>query len=311
LEGLETELERAITVFEELDDDLGLTRAWNLLWDSRQARGLTAQQVETAERAVEYSRKAESPQDHSWALGNLCWSIADGDLPVPDGIDLCAKQLERVANRANGAILEAFLAYLHALEGNFPVAREHMVRSRDVEEFGHPFHTGVVQLMWGRVELLAEDPHADERALAPAWEGFVRTGDGWFAPIAAADLARALLEQGRPEEALETLETIDEASAASDPEILIKRRSCLARTIAELGRTDEALDLAHEAVEIASLSDFPIFYGDALLDLATVESGARSREDAASHLEHALKLYRCKGATVRATKAEALRAALQ
>jgi class 3 adenylate cyclase/tetratricopeptide (TPR) repeat protein len=306
LEALEAELERAIGVFEELDDDLGLVRAWNLLWDSRHARGLTAEQVEIAQRAVEYSRKAESPQDHSWALGNLCWSIADGALPVPDGIDLCTSHLEQVANRANGAILDAFLAYLRALGGNFTEAREHMVRSTDVEEFGHPFHTGVVRLMWGRVELLAEDPHAAERALAPAWEGFVRNGDGWFAPIAAVDLSRALLEQGRPEDALETLGTIDEASAASDPEILVKRRSCLARTLAELGRTEEALSLAREAVQIASQSDFPIFHGDALLDLAAVETSVGSRKDAASHLEEAVKLYRGKGAAVRVTKGEAL-----
>jgi tetratricopeptide (TPR) repeat protein len=306
LEALEGDLDQAIAVFEELGDDLGLARAWNLLWDVRQLRGQPEEQVEIAERAVEFSSRAESPQDHSWALGNLCWSAADGDLPVTAGIELCTEHLERATNRANRAILEAFLSYLRALEGDFDSARAHMLRSRDVAEFGHPFHTGVVQLMWGRVESLALDSSAAERALRPAWEGFIAAGDGWFGLIAAVDLSRSVLAQSRTAEAQEILETIDDGSVASDPEILIKRRSTLARVLAELERPEEALLTAQEAVTLARQTEFPIFRVGALLDLVEVLRVMGRSAEAIPLLEEALTLCDEKGAQLLESRIEAM-----
>jgi hypothetical protein len=115
-----------------------------------------------------------------------------------------------------------------------------------------------------------------------------------------------VVAQGRAQEALEILDTIDESSVAPDPEILINRRSIRGRAPAALGRSDEAIEAAQEAVAMASRTEFLIFRGDSLLDLADALRTLGRPAETHPLVEEAVRVYQQKGAVVPAAKAKAV-----
>jgi tetratricopeptide (TPR) repeat protein len=109
--------------------------------------------------------------------------------------------------------------------------------------------------------------------------------------------------QGRYDEA-ESL-TLVSREAASDDDIVsqVKWRGVLATVLARRGEAGRAEALAHEAVALASPTDFPLLQGHALEELAEVlELGGRA-DEAVAVLEEAIRTHDAKGDIASATAA--------
>jgi tetratricopeptide (TPR) repeat protein len=119
-------------------------------------------------------------------------------------------------------------------------------------------------------------------------------------------LARAVLAQGRPEEAAELAAEADRLTAPQDVLTQGLWRGARARALAQVGRHDEALALAREAVAVLEPTDLLSYRGDAMLDLAAVLSMSERREESERAVRAAVALFERKGNAVAAERAQQL-----
>ena len=198
LDALRATLEEAVRTFERRDEPLGVVRARNLLWEIWQWRGETEQQTSAAITALEAADRVASAEDTDWAICNLGFALLDGPDPLPFATQKLQEWHDRMQDRAGRIMLGAFLDYASALAGDTATA----VRGIDRADLvGTAYVTEVPRLMWGRVALAARDYPAAERQFRAGWEAARAADDNWFGPLAASELARALLEQRRIGEA--------------------------------------------------------------------------------------------------------------
>ena len=132
------------------------------------------------------------------------------------------------------------------------------------------------------VELLAGNPAAAEESLRKGYRALEEMGERMFLPTTAAFLARAVLEQGRDEEAEDLAKLSAQLAAKGDLLSQILWRGVRARVFARRAQFEEAEALAREAVALAQRTDFVNHRADALLDLSQVLKASR-RVDEVRH----------------------------
>jgi tetratricopeptide (TPR) repeat protein len=192
---------------------------------------------------------------------------------VPEALAETTQLLEAV--RGNPAA-EPFVlgghAYLLAQADELDAARAALARMRNIAN-----RLGQRIVLWaswgqnvGRTELLAGDPERAERALRPCYQALRRAGDRGFSSTIAGQLAHALTELDRPEEAAAFAAEAREAAGAADVLSQLLWRSALAKAVAAQGEHGEAGRLSAEAVALAETTEWPNVLGDALLDQARV-----------------------------------------
>ena len=106
------------------------------------------------------------------------------------------------------------------------------------------------------MDSLAGDHSGAERHLLTAKQAFIEIGDHLFLSTVLVDLARAIYDQGRYEDARALTEEMDHWPAPADTEWQIKRRIVRALLFARAGEGREASELVTEAVGIAAESEF-------------------------------------------------------
>jgi hypothetical protein len=206
-------------------------------------------------------------------------TLVFGPVEVREGIRRCEAVLAGDPPPLLSATAARAVAALLAMAGDFDGARERVERDRTiVADLGLPVIAAHAVEVYGLVELLAGDPAAAERELRPAYEAVAAIGE-LSAPTLAAMLARAVAEQGRPDEARELVET----SRRAAPEDDLTTQAQL-RLAGALATGDDGL--AREAVELAERTDFLNLRADALAVLARLTGGDTSA---------AAELYRRKG----------------
>ena len=114
------------------------------------------------------------------------------------------------------------------------------------------------------VELLAGNPAAAEESLRTGYRALEEMGERMFRSTTAAFLARAVLEQGRDEEAEELAKLSAQLAAKGDLLSQILWRGVRARVLARRAQFEEAEVLAREAVALAQATDFVNHRADAL-----------------------------------------------
>ena len=193
---------------------------------------------------------------------------------------------------------------LEALRGRTDAARRMVAASRKmVEELGITHRLLEADAFAGRIELLEGDATAAETSLRRAYEGLRDLGLGIDAAQAAALLARALLAQGRAEEA-EALSRDSEALAGDDLQAAIAWRGVRAEALAQRGLHDEAVELAQAAVAIAAATDALLDHADARLALAAALRAAGRGGEADAEQRRAIELWEAKGATLLAERVQ-------
>jgi len=291
----------AIPVFQRFEDELGLCRARRLeAWlHWLEARGEAA--GEAWERAAAHARLAGDQHVRNDILTWIASSLWFGPTPAEEGIRRCEAMREEVSEspESDAAILR-HLAGLHAMVGRFEHARRLLATSNAVyADLGLTLNAATSQNE-AVVELLAGNPAAAEESLRVGYRALEEMGERAFLSTTAAFLARAILEQGRDEEAEDLADQSARLAASRDLLTQVLWRGVRARALARRGEIREAVALAREAVALAEATDFVNHQADALLDLSEVLEASRHGDEAVVAASGALRLFEMKGNVVAA-----------
>ena len=291
---------------EALDDDLGLTKAWQLVAMGDQTSCRYAKAEEDLLHALRYARRLGDRLEESEVRVSLLNCLYDGGLPADDGIRRCDAELQ--AARGDWMLEASALARsggFHAMRGSFDLARELIDRSVALCD---EFHVLNVYPTFERrdVEMLAGDFAAAEEWLRRAERNLSPLHEWWGLGFGVrASLADVLCAQERYDE-VERLTEVLPAGASDSVKAHVLWRSARAKALARLGRADEAVPLAGEAVGLAERTDGLNLRAGALLDQAAVLRSCDRDEEAAQDIEKALKLYERKGNIVMAERTRRL-----
>ena len=296
-EPLRRQVEEAIAVLERLGDERGLARAWRLLGYERFVQCRIEPAEQAIANAIEHARLAGDERLEAYGRGMPTAAAFWGPLPATAGIERCRRQLaDADGNRYVEASARCALGALVAMEGRFGEAREEVARGTAIAEtFGRDYLSAVYSQFAAAVEFLAGRPDAAETRLVGGYRALERLGETGERSNVAADLAHALLAQGRDAEAAGYADTSRSLAAREDLYAQVRWRGAMARVLAGQGRGAEAERLAREAVTLAERTDMLNLQAAALLDLAaTARAGGRPDDGVAATLE-ALALYERKG----------------
>jgi class 3 adenylate cyclase/tetratricopeptide (TPR) repeat protein len=296
--------ERAIEIFEELGDDLGLARAWRRISVVRRLRCNFESAAEAAKIGLVHARRAEAAQEEARLVDEICSALLFGPAPADEAIERCEQLLtESGGSRVTEANVSSSLAGLRAMRGDFDEARASIAASRGVyADLGLRFAIAGLAQISGSVELLAGETEAAERELLAGYEILAEVG---ARGLLAGELARTFVAEGRLSEAAEYVSIAEEASGGDiAPQILW--RSAKAQISASAGDGDAAVELATEAVRLAETTDGLPMIADAQLALAEVLGLAGREAEALEAAERAAESYERKGHLVGGRAVEAL-----
>jgi len=313
IEEAEEAVERAVTVFTELDDEHGLARAWNLIGRMEWIKGRAAAMETALERGLTHARQAGNDRDVASILRLLPLAALFGPRPIEDALERCEEiRREAAGDLGVEAVVTMAIAVLQARLGRFDDARRLERRSEDLfRELGLSVSRSGVGMYAGTIELLAGDPEAAERELRAAVEALEQLGDRAGLATAAALLAEALCEQERDEDAERYAIVAAEGASPDDQVSQVIWRGVRAKIFARRGLGAEAERIAREAVALAAKTDFSWLHGNALVVLGTVLHAAPNDGGSREALEDALRLYEAKGDLVSSRNTRALLAELQ
>jgi class 3 adenylate cyclase/tetratricopeptide (TPR) repeat protein len=300
--------ERATPVFEASGDQLGLSAAWVLVANAYWFRSRYDETMEEVlERARGYAQRAGDRRTMSWVLGTMCRVALVGPLPVDQGIRRCL----RIRRQHRGEptlqpVVDSMLAVLEAMRGRFARARQHYQRSHvTLDELGLNVQLASFRMYAGWAELLAGHTTVAERQLRMGYEALERMGGQSYLSTTAAFLARAVLAQGRYDEAERLTQVCEDVTPDDDRVTQAMWRGTRARLLAMRGDAG-AEPLVRESVELSLQTDCLNMQADALLDLAETLRLLQRRDESMDVLAQAIQLYQAKGNLASATTVEVL-----
>jgi DNA-binding SARP family transcriptional activator len=304
--------EESLAAFQEAGDELALGRAWQVLWDLQQWRGAAAAQEHAAEQGREHARRAGSRLDEAGSLGRLGRPVLDGPMPANEGIHKLQALLDELGGDPLGkAIVDGYLAPLLAMQGRFDDGRRLVAESSaTMRELGMNQLRTLIDVLNGRVEMLAGAPAAAEKVTRTGAKRSIETADTWFYALSSVDLARAVCDQDRPAESLQILDESELRPSPPDRELFVERLTVRALALGRMGYLAEAETAAIAAVRHVEGTEFLGYHAEALLALAEAQRLGGQAEAAASALEEAASLFERKGNVVSAAKARAMLAEL-
>ena len=298
--------EHAIPLLEELNDQLGLAKAWWLRSEADVIAGRWGARAEALERALEHARRVPDAREESTVVALLAQALEYGPTPVPEAIRRCEELRDAAPDDAAVAAIASTLGALHAMEGDFDEARELCAQARALwEDVGRRYLRMGGSLAAASVELLAGDPEAAVRELRWAYDELERMGERGMRSTVAAFLAQALVARGRYEEAEEFTKISEETGAEADVVTQAIWRSTRAHALAHRGNVVTAERLAREAMKLAAGTDFLDLQAGAFLSLAEVLRAAGRTEAVRPLVELAKSTYERKGNVVGALRAGA------
>jgi class 3 adenylate cyclase/tetratricopeptide (TPR) repeat protein len=302
------EVDRALPIFEAAGDEVGQTLAWRLrsgIYGMAQRFGDYAK---AAEQVIVHARRAGDVRAETRAAITYATAAVYGPTPVAEAIAEC----ERLVASSSGdqialVTIKLQLAQLYAMRGEFDRARELYRGSRErLEDVRAGIAAARTSIDSSLVEMLAGDPAAAERELRLDRQALTALGESFYRFTVEGLLARAVLAQGRVEEAAGIIAGVRDGAAADDLDAQALWRSVFARVLAASGDPAGGLAFASEAVALRRDSDSPMFLADALEDAGRVMRAARHERDAQTALTEALELVRAKGDLVSEVRLQAL-----
>ncbi|MGA9278790.1 ATP-binding protein, partial [Ilumatobacter sp.] len=302
LEVAESAAESAADELASLGDQAGEAKARLVLAGALARLGRIGDCERQLDMALNAARASEDGRRIAAVLGAAPVAALWGPSPVSRAGGRCLDviRLLRITTGSPGveATATRCQAVLEAFRGRFDTARTMLAEARaTVEELGLRHGLLETELYSGIVELLANDPVAAEPFLRSAYGGLGRLGIGADAGQAAAHLSRALLLQGRLDEADE-LAADSEALAGQNPQTSIAALTARAEILAARGDLAAALRLAEAAVALGADTDIVIDHGQANVALARVRLAAGDMGGTLQARRAAEALFEQKGATI-------------
>jgi tetratricopeptide (TPR) repeat protein len=249
-----------------------------------------------SERLLDAARTANDRPNAFQALHFLALSGALGSKPVGEALSAT----QRLRAIAQGPVEEAAVAMpeglLLGMRGELDEGRQLIRRARATfSEFGLRLQAVSSARAEALVERYAGDSAAVERLLRRACDELRAAGETGFLSTEVGELADALYELGRYDEAEAATRESERLTQQADVASQIVWRRGRAKVLARRGEVDEALRLAREAIGCAEAPDELEALGDAYRDLAEVERLAGRADGAEEALEQALAAYERKG----------------
>jgi predicted ATPase/class 3 adenylate cyclase len=296
--------QQAIDVFTGLGDDLGLARAWRRISAVHRLRCRFATASDASEVGLVHAQQAGAMQEEARLVDEICTALLYGPAHVNEAIHRCESLLADVRDsRVTTANVSSSLAGLKAMRGEFDEARACIAVARRVySELGLRFAIAGLSQIAGAVESLADDLDAAERELREGYEILAEVG---ARGLLAAELAQALVAQGRLVDAGEYVSVAEEASGGDiAPQIIW--RVAKARISLANGEAAEAIALAARGTALAEQTDALTLIGDANVALGEAFRAAGQQADATAAARRALDAYTAKGHTVGERAADTL-----
>jgi class 3 adenylate cyclase/tetratricopeptide (TPR) repeat protein len=296
-ERLVEEASRMLEQSDGAEDDAMLATLWRLLAWAHGTSGRYGLATGAAERAMEYARTANDGRQIRLAASLYALAALHGPTPVPEAIERC----ERIASEAQGdrrtqGLVTSILSALLGMRGDFDRARRLSAEARELlGELGPTVAGASTSLEASRVESLAGDLLAAERALRRDYEALTQLGERYLLSTVAGELARVLYAQGRIDEAEKISRHAQELADSDDIASTTLWRTVQAKVLARKGNRDAALILIGEAVDLLKRTDSVVAQAETLVDLAEVLRLAGRRKDAEEVLEGAVELFEAKG----------------
>lgn len=301
-------VEDALRLFGDIEDNLGLAKAWHAKAYTYWTAGRLIRAEAAARRAINFARRAGDEQLEAGVVSSRCFILFWGPRHV-DEVARYVKQTLEWARSRGIRRLEAdalrILARIAAMGGRFPEARAGLKDAEEAEVPGDLLILVGEYLSVGIVEFLADEPVAAEQVLRGGRKEVARLGGTRQLVSLDLLLARALAMQGRDDEAMERTRDCERSALESQRDAQIKWRAIRALLLARQGDLDAAERLATEAVDRAEASEQHDSTAEVLADQAHVLKLAGREEDAQVQAGHALALYERKGNLVGAARVRA------
>jgi DNA-binding SARP family transcriptional activator/tetratricopeptide (TPR) repeat protein len=280
----------AIPIFEALEDERSLGRAWMLSgWIRGGALVQNADWQDAAERALAHYQRAGWRA--STCIGHIAAALYHGPTAAPTAIERCHALLEEAVDDLPAeAAVATHLGGLYAMTGDFGMARPLLERGRFLyTELGRkPALRRTCNVIEAAVGRLRGELDAVAELLEASCAELLATGDIFHLASQAAELADVLVELGRLDAAELWLRRADEHRHPRDVEGSI----FVLRTRARL---DGDLNLAQEAAQLADATDALNLSASVQVALADLLKRGGRRADATRALRTARDLYRRKG----------------
>jgi class 3 adenylate cyclase/tetratricopeptide (TPR) repeat protein len=292
-------VEEALAIAERTGDPAQLSKAHGALGSLAIGVGRLGEARREGERALDAAQRSGDPILEGYARGSLASVMFQGISPAPD-IDRISAETLTFARQHGRPGMEAFALRAQAIEvarrGRMPEARRLLAQSVAItEDLGLPFL--VAATSWNRayVEFLAGDSAARERMLRAGYEQMSAMGERGFLSTIAANLADALVDLGRLEEA-ETMGAVaEEAGAEDDMVTQVGVRLVRGRLAAARGKMDEALTFAASALALADEGEFYDLRTLSRLVLAQLLLDSRRIGDARARAQEVVDLAKIRG----------------
>jgi tetratricopeptide (TPR) repeat protein len=303
------DVDRAISTFEELEDDGGLAEGLALAGSIEFWSGNGGRAVEVANRAIEHARRAKDGRRESEALRWRSAAQCYGPTPADQAAIGFGALMQGPAAKHGGlrTSIASFRAEMEAMRGNPEIARELVETAKAwAKEFGlHMYYASNVLRTAGYISMLVDDVEQAEQDLREAVDILRRMGDAGHLSSVAPQLADVLQSQGHIDEALALTEESEHNSLIGDVDAQIGWRRVKAKILARRGHLAEGVRLATEAVDMARGTDYFDLRGMVCLDLAEVLRRAGEGEAATTVLQEAIEMFELKGNVVMAARTRA------
>jgi class 3 adenylate cyclase/tetratricopeptide (TPR) repeat protein len=293
------QVELAIPVFDRLEDNQGLAKAWYLLAYLDWTRGKLSMARASAEKARFFAQQAGDPYWEATVLGLLCLVLYWGSAPL-DEVERHNQDALAEAQRRGMRSLEAtaltVLARVAALRRDRDEARRLFESASSItSDLGESLTQAADCITQALIELPEGDLAAAEELLVSGYHQLEEMGGTRPRASVAAMLARVLLLRGRSEEAESYARMCERIAPPDQLDAQVKWRSIRGVIAARGGDFAEAEQLAREAVTLADKTDQLDSRAEARLDLAEVLLLDGRRREAVRALGRAIELYREKG----------------
>lgn len=289
--------ESVIPELEQMDDHLGLSKAWWLLSESHVIGGRWRERSDALERAILHARKLPDRGQLGVLVVLYAQALYYGPTPVSEGVRRCSELLaEAPGSPTFEAGIATTLAGLRAMEGRFAEARRLYADSIAVyQEFGLRFRRAARAIFGAQIETFAGDLSAAEQELRIGYSMLEQMGESGVRSVLAGLLADVLSAEGQDLEAERFVDITRDTASETDvmPQVLWRRS--LARTTARRGDRATAEELARSAVALAGGTDSLDLRASSLVSLGEVLQNAGKDTESAAILNEARELYGRKG----------------
>jgi len=293
----------AIPRFQAAGDDLGLYNAYFALGQVAHMRMQSDTAASAFEQALAHAGRLGYRYREAYVKAWFAAELYLGPRPVSDVIAWFEQEEKHGLADLH---LRSYLALARAMAGEIAEARAELAAVRELmAERGMTLYLAARTMESADLEMLAGDHVAAVELGTEACQLLDELGERGWLSTAAGDLALALYELDRLDEAEAWAGRSRELGASDDLATQVIWRQAAAKVLARRGDADDAERLAREAVAIAEPTQHS-HRAASLSDLAVVLELVGKPDDARDALEQALDLYERKGNVVMAERTRAL-----